>query len=137
LFLSFGRTFLDGVSVRLRSKFPKEPEPVSVYFRPKPLVTLRSPVTRPLKERFRLSATTETPGTFGPFAQTPALLICGSEDPTEPDCVSIKEHFPVPYLLSSLLSLIRYTKYSSYILKNLVKNSVVVNPILTIDINNC
>jgi hypothetical protein len=51
---------------------------------------LRSPVTRPLKERFRLSATTETPGTFGPFAQIPALLICGPEGPTEPDCVSIK-----------------------------------------------
>jgi hypothetical protein len=32
----------------------------------------------------------EAPGTFGPFAQTPALLICGPEGPTEPDCVSIK-----------------------------------------------
>jgi len=49
-----------------------------------------SPVTRSLKERFRLSATTETPGTFGPFAQTPALLICGPEGPNETDCVSIK-----------------------------------------------
>jgi hypothetical protein len=32
----------------------------------------------------------EAPGTFGPFAQTPALLICGPGGPTEPDCVSIK-----------------------------------------------
>jgi hypothetical protein len=54
-----------------------------------------------LKERFRLSATTETPGTFGPFAQTPALLICGPEGPTETDCVSIKQPFPLPYLLSA------------------------------------
>jgi hypothetical protein len=56
------------------------------------------PTTHP-----RLSATTETPGTFGPFAQTPALLICGPEGPTETDCVSIKQPFPLPYLLSSLL----------------------------------
>jgi hypothetical protein len=41
LFLSFGRTFRDGVSFRLRSQFPEEPSTVSVDLWPKPFVSLK------------------------------------------------------------------------------------------------
>jgi hypothetical protein len=54
-----------------------------------PLINF-SLVIRSLKERFRFHRPAETPRTFGPFAQAPALLMRRPGGLTEPDRVTAK-----------------------------------------------